>query len=419
MAKGAGIVLTISMGKDLRSGSSRRNGVRHPANDRPWSRLEPALLALHEATELNRLWKAIVRLVGLALPHHHMVAALPFEGMSPMALRTTVPHDDIEAFWRRLHSAEPPLFKFVERFPGVKLCDLDALMGEKELMQSRFYQEVMVSHGWRHSAALLFWDQSRLLAHVEVLRTGEQGGFTGKENKLLLALHPHLDAAIRRVALIARHELLGMLLKETFEHPENGVAIMDSQGRVLFQNQTATAICAVWVRGQAAAAENFCPGKPVDLPDCVREKAMQLMACFLADFKSKSLKGVSIESQIPHPNGEAVSARARVIAPKLRSVQPHIRIEFFQLRHNEAARLSDLPVYRLSPCEHRVALLVARGMRNHEVAAGLGLSVNTVRAHLREIFYKLGVTHRGQIQQRLAKGEPPAGPDTVAHEFHI
>jgi DNA-binding NarL/FixJ family response regulator len=43
----------------------------------------------------------------------------------------------------------------------------------------------------------------------------------------------------------------------------------------------------------------------------------------------------------------------------------------------------------LSPREREVALLVARGLANKEVARELGLSVGTVKLHVHHIFLKL------------------------------
>jgi DNA-binding NarL/FixJ family response regulator len=44
----------------------------------------------------------------------------------------------------------------------------------------------------------------------------------------------------------------------------------------------------------------------------------------------------------------------------------------------------------LSPREREVALLVARGLANKEIALELGLSVGTVKLHVHHIFLKLG-----------------------------
>ena len=75
----------------------------------------------------------------------------------------------------------------------------------------------------------------------------------------------------------------------------------------------------------------------------------------------KPTKGAKFQIEIPHPAGEPVSARAR-------------------------------------------------GMRNHEVAEETGLSVNTVRAHLREVFSKLGVSHRGQLADTMKPARQEESP---------
>jgi DNA-binding CsgD family transcriptional regulator len=64
---------------------------------------------------------------------------------------------------------------------------------------------------------------------------------------------------------------------------------------------------------------------------------------------------------------------------------------------------------RLSPAECRVALLVADGMTNIEVAARLNVSRHTVDSHLRKIFQKLDLQRRTQLAARIA-GERRAIP---------
>ena len=57
----------------------------------------------------------------------------------------------------------------------------------------------------------------------------------------------------------------------------------------------------------------------------------------------------------------------------------------------------------LTPREREVALLVARGLKNKEVALELGLSDGTVKIHLVNIFRKLGTKSRYDlIVQRSA-----------------
>lgn len=54
----------------------------------------------------------------------------------------------------------------------------------------------------------------------------------------------------------------------------------------------------------------------------------------------------------------------------------------------------------LTKAERRVAGLIAAGHTNKSAASVLGVSVNTVGAHLRAIFTKLGVQSRVQLTNR-------------------
>jgi DNA-binding NarL/FixJ family response regulator len=63
----------------------------------------------------------------------------------------------------------------------------------------------------------------------------------------------------------------------------------------------------------------------------------------------------------------------------------------------------------LSPREREVALLVARGLTNKEVARELGLCDGTVKIHVHSIFQKLGaksryhlIVQRGAAEQNHA-----------------
>lgn len=74
------------------------------------------------------------------------------------------------------------------------------------------------------------------------------------------------------------------------------------------------------------------------------------------------------------------------------------------LRPREAAGIDEL-----TPAELRVALPVAAGATNREVAASLFLSAKTVEVHLGRIYRKLGVRSRTELARRLPSDGPPRG----------
>lgn len=51
----------------------------------------------------------------------------------------------------------------------------------------------------------------------------------------------------------------------------------------------------------------------------------------------------------------------------------------------------------LSPRERDVAMAVARGQTNAEIAAELFMGVPTVKGHVTQVMLKLGVTNRTQV----------------------
>jgi DNA-binding NarL/FixJ family response regulator len=51
----------------------------------------------------------------------------------------------------------------------------------------------------------------------------------------------------------------------------------------------------------------------------------------------------------------------------------------------------------LSPREREVALLVARGLANKEIARELGLTAGTVKQHVHHIFLKVGSRNRHML----------------------
>ena len=74
-------------------------------------------------------------------------------------------------------------------------------------------------------------------------------------------------------------------------------------------------------------------------------------------------------------------------------------------RHAEPTRIGGRPPAPsdLSPSEEQVALLVADGRSNREVAASLFVSVHTVEANLKRIYRKLGVRSRVEPARKIGE----------------
>jgi DNA-binding NarL/FixJ family response regulator len=67
---------------------------------------------------------------------------------------------------------------------------------------------------------------------------------------------------------------------------------------------------------------------------------------------------------------------------------------------------------RLSRCERRVAVLMAAGKSNLEIAASLHVSVHTVKSQVKSILRKLGMQSRWQVKDAFAAGRLPAARES-------
>lgn len=82
-----------------------------------------------------------------------------------------------------------------------------------------------------------------------------------------------------------------------------------------------------------------------------------------------------------------------------------------RLMHGLAARASNPTpslLGQLSQREHQVALAVAQGASNKEIARAMSITERTVKAHLSSIFGKLGVRDRMQLSLLVNGIEEPA-----------
>ncbi len=92
----------------------------------------------------------------------------------------------------------------------------------------------------------------------------------------------------------------------------------------------------------------------------------------------------------------------------LTTLATHVSVRLVQLGARTANRNA---LRRLTPRQIDVALLAARGRPNAAIAATLGLSENTVKKHLKDIFDQLGVSNRTELAIRVGGTGSPEPQD--------
>lgn len=350
------------------------------------------LLALHAAIDAEGVWQAGVAVLKASMPAYHYLMALPTEGMKPFLLRTTLPVPDEADYWDRLNRAAP-LEGLLKRLAGQRVARMSDMVPFVVMRFSPFYRKFMKPEGWRYSAAMFFWDGDQYLGQFAQNRTAGQGDFTDQEMEVLAALHEHFEIAIRRVMLFDRERSGRLAVEESIRRSPLPTAVLEWDLTLVYHNPAAAEACAEWRFGPDRSRAL----KPVfELPDDLREATVALRQAAAAWHNgSARLPGEKILS---HPRGDGSEAIVRLIgAGSSGMAKPRLLVEFRNAGTPGKSADRAVSLARLTGAEREVALLVARGMENEEIATTLGISRSTVRTHLRSIFAKLKVTKRTQL----------------------
>lgn len=67
------------------------------------------------------------------------------------------------------------------------------------------------------------------------------------------------------------------------------------------------------------------------------------------------------------------------------------------MEHSLVGAASNDPLEKLTNRQRAIVALVARGHRNRDIAAELGVSEGTIKVHLHNIYAKLGVSNRLEL----------------------
>lgn len=110
---------------------------------------------------------------------------------------------------------------------------------------------------------------------------------------------------------------------------------------------------------------------------------------------------IPLASFAPSLNGMVETCLAKTDKSALDAVCRIIGMSACDINALQAECAKEELAASLTPREHAVACLAARGYRNSEIADALAVSESTVRAHLRSVFQKLDIDRRAKLTEKL------------------
>jgi DNA-binding CsgD family transcriptional regulator/PAS domain-containing protein len=282
---------------------------------------------------------------------------------------------------------------------------LATICAEDELLESRFYHDVMRPYGVYDYIGLNALRTSGRVASVHGTRTMPAARYGRREIGIFRLLAPHICRTLAISDALDIRTLRSEMLEATLDGLATGVYLARRDGRIVYVNAAAHGQVKT---GNALRIVNN-RLLPTDPETCAAlANAIERMA------KSDSEAGAAGYSlAIPDTNGAGYVAtllpleqglRQSITAPFAASVAMFVQ---------DPAQVSPMPgeafakLYHLTGSELRVLLALAQGLGAKEAADILGIGEPTVRTHLQRMFSKTGTSRQAELLQLLQISTPP------------
>jgi DNA-binding CsgD family transcriptional regulator len=310
----------------------------------------------------------------------------------------------------RQHGA-PLMRRYVELNPAIPLVAanrgvkvLGTRMGlprsNRELRRTAFYREIMQPLGWRHSVALCFWGDPPAEMPVFVVsadRSEDQSDFSDHEVAALTGLHPFLDCAVNRLHERKAAESMRDGIAIVADDGTRGVVILDRNFLLVQANPMARQLSAVWM-DEAPTPDHGAPGAwrlPPILQAACRHLHHEWQSLVHAN---PDTTGIRRQRRVEHPDVAGLTASITMVCPNTAGLaEPTFVLELYRRVHGLALDTPDrsAPVLqKMTAAERTVALALADGLSNQDIADRLGKTVDAVKFLLHRIYQRTGVPNR-------------------------
>lgn len=350
-----------------------------------------ATVELQSALDLESFWHACLKLIAARLPHRSCSLMFNIVDFEPTEARhhVVLPKNPDYVPATSLTISGP----FLARHPQIKLYTYSQILSEDpDAPRRRLAQEP--DPEWNEFIHLAFWREEGPDAVLSIHRPPDHSHVSSEERAFLEQLHPMIEAALRRLRAVESERTKRQVYEHFLHQVPLTVMFVDTNGELLFATPEAEKQCARWNRGLRNMAE-------LQLPEHAGQMFEQAGGAALPANRPGSIK-------LAHPslNGLALKIDRSWHFPGLQ-LRPCYVVTFLDApaAEGEASEPSEAGLrvlQQLTPSERRVAQLVARGMRNEEIAEHLCRSRRTVEFQLNSIYRKLGIGCRTQLVRALA-----------------
>jgi DNA-binding NarL/FixJ family response regulator len=344
------------------------------------------LAALQRSIDLEGLWQSSLQLVQSTLHHHSCSLMLGINDYEPLAARHHVERARQPGYVpaTSLTVSQP----FLATHPRVQLYTFSQIAAEDpHAHERRLAQESGVDE-WCEFVHLAFWNESSPQAVFSIRRSSREAGFSADEMGFLEHIYPAIDAGLHRLRALESERFKSFAYEQALRRSGSAAILTDARGGVLFGTPEGRRLAARWT--QALGVARTASDLSADLVRAIKA------------FRDADVAGSAQSLRHPLDAGLSVTIDSSWFGSGLR-MEPCYLLQFSDAdeRPRVRERANEI-LSQLTPSERKVALLVAEGLRNEQIAQQLSRSRRTVESQLNAIYGKLGLVCRAQLVKALS-----------------
>ena len=352
-----------------------------------------AVVELQSALDLDSIWESCLKLVQHRLPHRSCSLMFNIVGYEPTAAKHHVESSRNPNYMpaTSLTISGP----YLERHPQVRLYTYSQILSEDPDAQRRRVEQEPDPE-WDEFVHLAFWrDEKNPEAVFSIHWSPDRSDISAEERAFLEYLYPMIEASLRRIRALEQDRTRRLAYEDFLQRLPVATLLVANDGSQLFATAEGKKLCARWNRGLRTASE-----QKLELP----QSLVQMFGR-----SSQAGDGKSLKLRHPHIEGLTATIEHNSHSAALRE-RPCYVVNLLDEHGDDkntdsTAQPSQdawLALQKLSPTERRVAQLVAKGLRNCEIADHLCRSRRTIEFQLNSIYRKLGLSRRTQLVRVLA-----------------
>ncbi|MDH4558476.1 helix-turn-helix transcriptional regulator [Pseudomonas sp. BN417] len=301
---------------------------------------------------------------------------------------------------------------FVGLPPG-EVHTVAELLGEERWLQSAFYQQFNAPLDVFHIMGADLHTPNGIECRLRICRPHGDKGFDAQDKAFCARLLTHLRRAVNLQGQLKRTETERQLYASAVERMQIGTVILDNNLQVLETNQAA---CELLDErdGLSLANERLSATYRRDnqalqgliklaLQERLKPGPQIAEAITLQRPSGRNSLGVVVQSL---PREESLEGRHPAVAVFLRDPERRVSVEPQSLRQ----------LFGFTPAEAALAIQLAHGDTLDEAGVRLNIRRNTVKAHLRAIFSKAGVTRQSELAYVLHNSVAVLGGSALGDE---